>query len=54
MEKKDPNSQMNLFFDEEGTSQISDQIMDVYNSGVIDQSNANFDLDLNVDQDDFK
>ncbi|MBS4191597.1 hypothetical protein KHA94_15510 [Bacillus sp. FJAT-49705] len=47
MEKRDPKKQSNLFLNEEGMNQVSDQIMDVYNSGVIDQSNANFDLDSN-------
>ncbi|WP_185150641.1 hypothetical protein [Cytobacillus dafuensis] len=47
MEKRDPKKQSIHFLNEEGMNQVSDQIMDVYNSGVIDQSNANFDLDSN-------
>ncbi|MBP2241396.1 hypothetical protein J2Z40_001959 [Cytobacillus eiseniae] len=45
MNKREPENKANLFFDEDGANIVSEQIMDVYNSGVIDQSNANFDLD---------
>lgn len=50
MNKREPKSQPNLFFDEDGTNAVSEQIMDVYNSGVIDQSNANFDLDAGQEE----
>ncbi|WNS74584.1 hypothetical protein RRV45_16955 [Bacillus sp. DTU_2020_1000418_1_SI_GHA_SEK_038] len=45
MEKRDPKAQANYFFNEEGQNEVSEQIMDAYNSGVIDQANANFNLD---------
>lgn len=45
MNKRDPKGKSNYFFNEEGTNEVSEQIMDAYNSGVIDQTNANFDLD---------
>lgn len=49
MNKRDPKERSNYFFNEEGTNEVSKQIMEVYNSGVIDQSNANFDLDAKVE-----
>lgn len=39
MEKRNPQGQSNYFFNEEGQNEVSEQIMDAYNSGVIDQSN---------------
>ncbi|MEH7345966.1 hypothetical protein V7122_19165 [Bacillus sp. JJ1532] len=44
MEKRDPKAQANYFFNEEGQNEVSEQIMDAYNSGVIEQSDATFNL----------
>ncbi|WP_170289635.1 hypothetical protein [Cytobacillus depressus] len=45
MEKRNPDPKEAIyFFNEEGQNEVSEQIMDAYNSGVIDQSNANFSL----------
>lgn len=35
MEKRDPKEHNTFFYDEDGTNQVSAQIMDSYNSGVI-------------------
>jgi hypothetical protein len=37
MKKNDPKNQFSLEFDEQGTIEVSNQIMDSYNSGFIDQ-----------------
>ncbi len=37
MKKREGNNQTNFSFDEEGEQEVSEQIMDSYNSGVIDQ-----------------
>lgn len=42
--KKDPKVSSNYFYDEQGASYVSEQIMNAYNSGVIDQSDGTFDL----------
>ncbi|MCS0671081.1 hypothetical protein [Cytobacillus firmus] len=44
MEKREPQAGSAYFFDEEGTNEVSAQIMNAYNSGVIDQPNAEFDM----------
>jgi hypothetical protein len=38
MKKRDNNEKYGFFYDEEGTNEVSQQIMDSYNSGVIDPS----------------
>lgn len=45
MEKREPKAQSPFVYDEQGTIEVSQQIMNAYNSGVIDQPNAQFDLD---------
>lgn len=37
MFKQDPNKTYLFEFDEQGTNEVSEQIMDSYNSGYIDQ-----------------
>ncbi|MDQ1001219.1 hypothetical protein QFZ28_001619 [Neobacillus niacini] len=37
MSKQDPNKTFLFEFDERGTNEVSEQIMDSYNSGYIDQ-----------------
>jgi hypothetical protein len=37
MSKQDPNKTFLFEFDEQGTNKVSEQIMDSYNSGYIDQ-----------------
>ncbi|EFV77203.1 MULTISPECIES: hypothetical protein [Cytobacillus] len=44
MEKREPQAGSAYFFDEQGTNEVSEQIMNAYNSGVIDQPNAEFDM----------
>lgn len=39
MLKRDPNKQL-FEFDPQGTNEVSEQIMDSYNSGFIDQGTA--------------
>lgn len=38
MNKKQQNTHASFTYNEEGAKEVSDQIMDAYNSGVIDQS----------------
>jgi hypothetical protein len=45
MEKREPKAQSPYLYDEQGTNEVSAQIMNAYNSGVIDQSNADFDME---------
>ncbi|MBU8879701.1 hypothetical protein BGM26_11955 [Bacillus sp. FJAT-29790] len=47
MKKRDSKELLNLFYNEEGANEVSEQIMDAYNSGVIGQSNANFVMEDN-------
>jgi hypothetical protein len=35
MKKRDPQEQYNFFYDEDGLNEVSQQIMDSYNSGII-------------------
>lgn len=43
MKSSDPNRALNSFiYDERGTKEVSEQIMDAYNSGVIDQEDGSF------------
>jgi hypothetical protein len=39
---KESRGASSIIYDEQGTSQVSEQIMDAYNSGVIDQSDGQF------------
>jgi hypothetical protein len=39
--KRDPNSKSRYEFDENGTNEVREQIMNSYNSGFIDQGTAN-------------
>jgi hypothetical protein len=41
--KRDPNKQSRYEFDENGTNEVSEQIMNSYNSGFINQGTANAD-----------
>lgn len=50
MNKRDPKERSNYFFSEEGTNEVSEQIMDAYNSGVIDQVDASIDLDTKTEE----
>jgi hypothetical protein len=45
MEKREPKAGSGYFFDEQGANEVSAQIMNAYNSGVIDQPNAEFDME---------
>lgn len=45
MGMKDPNKQYTFEFDEQGTNEVSEQIMDSYNSGFVDQGTAIADSD---------
>jgi hypothetical protein len=40
MRKVDPNKQHTFEFDDQATNVISEQIMDAYNSGYVDQGTA--------------
>lgn len=42
MEKKQPKGQSHYIYDNQGEGEVSQQIMDAYNSGVIDQPNGQF------------
>ncbi len=37
MEKRDKQYGLNLSYDEQGSEEVTEQIMDSYNSGVIEQ-----------------
>lgn len=50
--KKEPGRAAAYTFDENGTSHVSEQIMNAYNSGVIDQSDGQFDMSKYVDMED--
>jgi hypothetical protein len=39
--KRDPNQQSRYIYDENGHKEVSEQIMNSYNSGFIDQGTAN-------------
>lgn len=45
MTKSDPNKKFTFEFDEKGMKEVSEQIMDAYNSGFIDQGTALADSD---------
>jgi len=38
MKKQEENNQTNFLYDEQGEQEVSEQIMESYNSGVIEQS----------------
>ena len=43
MKNSDTNRQLNSFiYDEQGTKEVSEQIMNAYNSGVMDQEDGSF------------
>jgi hypothetical protein len=42
MEKSEGIKPLNLTYDDQGTNIVSEQIMDAYNSGVMDQENGEF------------
>jgi len=42
--KKESKGSSAFFYDEQGTGVVSEQIMNAYNSGVIDQSDGAFDM----------
>lgn len=44
MEKKEQRLTQNYIYDEQGTNEVSAQIVSAYNSGVIDQPDGQFDL----------
>jgi len=43
MKKEKIKGQSHYIYDQQGESQVSAQIMDAYNSGVIDQEDGQFD-----------
>lgn len=43
MMKRDPNQRFTFEFDEQGTNEVSNQIMNSYNSGFIDQESVQAD-----------
>ncbi|MDZ5472507.1 hypothetical protein SM124_12175 [Bacillus sp. 31A1R] len=43
MEKKQPKGQSHYIYDHQGEGEVSQQIMDSYNSGVIDQEHGQLD-----------
>lgn len=45
MVKRDPNKQSSFEFDEQGANEVSNQIMNSYNSGFIDEGTALADSD---------
>jgi hypothetical protein len=45
MEKRDPNKQFSFEFDEQGTNEVSQQIMNSYNSGFIGENTVRTDSD---------
>jgi hypothetical protein len=40
--KREGNKDLNLTYDDQGTNMVSEQIMDAYNFGVIDQEDGQF------------
>ena len=42
MEKSDGIKSLNLIYDDQGTNIVSEQIMEAYNFGVMDQENGAF------------
>lgn len=41
---KEVKGSSNFIYDEKGTSLVSEQIMNAYNSGVVDQTDGQFDM----------
>jgi hypothetical protein len=48
MVKREPNHKFTFVFDEQGTNEVSQQIMDSYNSGFIGEGTALADSDENA------
>lgn len=42
--KRVPKGSSNFIYDDEGTNYVSEQIMNAYNSGVVDQTDGQFDM----------
>jgi hypothetical protein len=42
VKKKEPKGQSHYEYDQSGESEVSQQIMNAYNSGVIDQQNGQY------------
>ncbi|MFD2446330.1 hypothetical protein ACFSO7_20425 [Bacillus sp. CGMCC 1.16607] len=42
MKKRESNEQNNLFYEEEGTSQVTEQIMNAYNSGFVGEQDQDY------------
>lgn len=40
--EKEPKKGLNFDYDEQGTEQVSEQIMNAYHSGVIDQADGHY------------
>jgi len=40
---KEPKKNVSFDYDEQGTKQVSEQIMNAYNGGVIDQADGQYD-----------
>ena len=55
MEKRSRNElsayQSPYQFDDQGANYVSEQIMNAYNNGVIDQENGQFDMEKHIDMD---
>ena len=49
MVKESHNSSFGFLYDDQGERQVSEQIMNAYNSGVIDQEDGQFDMNKHVD-----
>lgn len=53
--KKEPKKALHFDYDEQGTEQVSEQIMNAYNSGVIDQADGHYEtLKAESEQEDEK
>lgn len=49
MVKESQYSSSGFFYDDQGAKQVSEQIMNAYNNGVIDQDDGQFDMNKHVD-----
>ncbi|WP_173719858.1 hypothetical protein [Bacillus massilinigeriensis] len=45
MDKRGSGQQSQYYYDEQGAGHVSQQIVDAYNSGVIDSESGQFDMD---------
>lgn len=50
MEKREQNNQSSYAFDDQGVMQVSQQIMDSYNSGVVGQEQMKSIVETNEEQ----